>query len=188
MFYPERDVRVVTAALRATRERVCELIRDKELASSHQLEQMRHVRMLEKQAAWKREGSFDRIEIVAEIHEQTLRRLHAGFNSEPLHSGLYNSRRRPTTEDFRADMNVEVGSLRLEIYLRSCHRRRIMICRNDSCLRPVRGWTNPKCRILKFNKQSRREVFLFKPASMALCTLIASWTRTQLSHFKQTSG
>ena len=52
MSYPKRDVRLMIIVLRATRECVRELIQDRELASSHQLEQMRHkVRVLEKQAA-----------------------------------------------------------------------------------------------------------------------------------------
>ena len=77
--------------LRVTCERVGELIRDRELASSHQLEQMRHVRMLEKQAAWKRERGFDRTEIKTEMHEHTLRGLNEGFDSEPRYTGLYNN-------------------------------------------------------------------------------------------------
>jgi hypothetical protein len=80
------------AVLATTRERVREFVRDRELASSHKLEQMRRVRVLEKQAAWKREGGFDIIEIIAEMHEHILRRLHAGFDSEPLCTGLYNPR------------------------------------------------------------------------------------------------
>ena len=40
MPFPERDVRLMIEALRPTRECVRELIWDKELASSHQLEQM----------------------------------------------------------------------------------------------------------------------------------------------------
>ena len=79
--YPERNVRLMIAVLRATRKRVRELIRDRELASSHKLEHTRRVRMLEKQAAWTREGSFDIIEIIAAMHEQTLRRIHTGFDS-----------------------------------------------------------------------------------------------------------
>ena len=69
-----------------------EPIRDRELTSSHKLEQMRRVGMLEKQAAWKREGGFDRIEIIAQIHKQTLRRLHAGFASESFYTRTYNPR------------------------------------------------------------------------------------------------
>ena len=94
-----------------------ELIQDRELASSHHLEQTRHVRMLEKQAAWKRKAGFDRIEIIVEMHEHTLRRLHTVFYSEPLYTGLYNPRWPPTAEEFTADMNDKVGDLRLEIPL-----------------------------------------------------------------------
>ena len=79
------------AELAATHGRVRELIRVKGLASSHKLEKMQCVWMLEKQATWKREGGFDRIEIIAEMHEQTSRRLHnTGFDSEYFYTGLYN--------------------------------------------------------------------------------------------------
>ena len=73
--------------------------------------------MLEKQAAWKREGGFDRNEAMSETHEQTLIRLHAVFDLELLYTGLYNPRRPPTPEDFALDMNVEIESLRLEFSL-----------------------------------------------------------------------
>ena len=46
--------------------------------------------MLEMQDVWKGEGGFDRIEIIAEMYAQTLRRLHAGFDPEPFYTGLYN--------------------------------------------------------------------------------------------------
>ena len=107
----------MVADLAITRGRVRKLIRVRELAASHKLEKMRRVRMLEKQAAWKREDGFDRIEVIAEMHEHTLRRLHASFDSEPLYTGLYNPRRPPTPEEFTLDMNVEVESLREEILL-----------------------------------------------------------------------
>ena len=55
------------AELAATHGRVPELIRTRELASSYKLEQMRRVWILEKQTAWKREGDFDRIEIITEM-------------------------------------------------------------------------------------------------------------------------
>ena len=76
----------------ATHWHVRELIRVMELASSQILEQIRRVRMLKMQEAWKREGDFDIVEVIAETHAQTLRRLHAGFDSEPLYTGLYNPR------------------------------------------------------------------------------------------------
>ena len=57
----------------------------------HRLEQMRCSRVLEEQKAWKREADFDRIEIIAEIH--------AGFDSEPLYTELYNPRRSYSPEE-----------------------------------------------------------------------------------------
>ena len=76
----------------ATRWCVRELVQVRELASSHRLEKMRRVRMLEMQEAWKREGCFDGIEIIAEMHAQILRRLRVNFDSGPLYyTGLYNS-------------------------------------------------------------------------------------------------
>ena len=93
MPFPEHDICLMIAILRVTRKRVRELIRDRELASSNKQEQMlRRVKMLEKKAAWKREDGFNRIEIVAEMHEQTLRRLRADFDSESLRTGLYDPR------------------------------------------------------------------------------------------------
>ena len=117
MPYPEREFRLMIAKLAATRGRVREVIRDRKLASSHKSEQMQRVRMLEKQTAWKREGGFDRIEIIAEMHERTLRPPYAGFDSEPLYTGLYNLRWPLIPQESTADMNVEVGSLRLDILL-----------------------------------------------------------------------
>ena len=111
----ECNCRLMIVVLRATREHMRELIWVRELASSHQLEQMRCVRMLEKQATWKREGNFDRIEIIAEIHEQTLRRPHAGFDLELLYTGLYNPRWLHNLQTSMLEMNVEVEILRLEI-------------------------------------------------------------------------
>ena len=51
MTFPECDVRLLVTELAATRGRLRKLIRVRELAASHKLEQMRRVRMLEKQAA-----------------------------------------------------------------------------------------------------------------------------------------
>ena len=86
------------------RGRVHRLIRVRELAASHLLEQMRRVRMLEKRAAWKREGGSDTIDVVAERHEDTLRCLHAGFDPEHFYTGLYDDRRPPTSKEFTLDM------------------------------------------------------------------------------------
>ena len=75
------------------------------------------MRILEKQAAWKRGGGFDRVEVMAVMHKKILRDLHAGFDLEPLYTSLYNPRRPPTPEEFTLDMSVEVESLRLEVLL-----------------------------------------------------------------------
>ena len=115
MTFSERDVRFIIAELEAACWRVRTLIRAWELASSHGLEQMRRVRMLEMQEAWKRKGGFDRIEIIVETHSQNLRRLHTGFDSEPLYTGLYNNRWPPDPKEYTLEMNVEVERLRLEI-------------------------------------------------------------------------
>ena len=65
----------------------------------------------------KRDGGFDRIEIIAEMHEQTLERLHAGFDSEPLYTESYNPQLPLIPEEFTLGMNVEVEILMLEIPL-----------------------------------------------------------------------
>ena len=51
------------------------------------------------------------------MHEQTLRWLHAGFDSENLYTGSSNPQWSPTPQEFTAEMNVEVGNIRLEILL-----------------------------------------------------------------------
>ena len=89
---PKCDACLVLVDLAITRGRVRKLIRVRELAATHTLEKMRRMRILEKQAAWKRGGGFDRIETTAEMHEEILRRLHADFDPEPFYNGLYNPR------------------------------------------------------------------------------------------------
>ena len=189
MPYPKRDVRLMIAKLKATRGRVRELTLDGELASSHEVEQMQHVRMLEKQAAWKSEAGFDRIDIIAEMHEQTLRPRHAGFDSKPLHTVLYNPRWPPTSEELTAGMNVEVGSLRLEILLaqlppppqydisprRSCDRYGV-----------VRTWSAAYCD----PTNGARGNFSFKVSvdGLSVLTVQGSRSRWETHHLKQTSG
>ena len=113
MNIPKCDVRLTLVNSAITRGRVRKLIRERELAATHTLEQMGRVQMLERRATWKREGGFDRIETIAEMHEKTLRRLHAGFDPEPFYTGLYNPRRSRTLEEVTLDLKVEVGSLRV---------------------------------------------------------------------------
>ena len=73
------------ASLAATSENPRERIQVRELASSHRLEQMRRLEMLKMQRALKKKADFDRIEIIADMHEQ---RLQTGFDSKPLSTGL----------------------------------------------------------------------------------------------------
>ena len=47
---------------------------------------MQSVRMLKQRAIWMREKGFDRIEVIIEMHEETLRRLYAGFDPERLYN------------------------------------------------------------------------------------------------------
>ena len=112
LYFKERDVRRAMVKLAATSWRVRERVR--ELASSHRLEQMQRLRMLEEKEAWRRKGGFDRIEITAEMHAQTLRSLHAGFDSEPLYIGIYNPRWLPTPDENTFEVNAEIDKMRLE--------------------------------------------------------------------------
>ena len=51
------------------------------------------------------------------MHEEALRGLLAGFDSEPLYTGLYNPQRPPTPKEFTLDTKIEVDSLRLDVLL-----------------------------------------------------------------------
>ena len=82
----ERDVQKILSELGITSWRLCERIRVRELVSTHRLERMHRLRMLEGQEAWKREADFARIKVLAEMHAQ---RLHVSFDSQPLYTGLY---------------------------------------------------------------------------------------------------
>ena len=110
----EQDARKIIREIEVTCWNLRERIRVRELASTHRLERMRCLRMLEEQKPWKREASFDRIEIIAEMHAQ---RVNAGFDSEPLHTGLYHPRWPHTPEEDKLDMDVRIERQRLEILL-----------------------------------------------------------------------
>ena len=95
MTVPKCDVRLMVVHLAIIRGRVRKLIRVRELAALHDLEQMRSVRMLEESLTWVRENGFDRVEVIAEMHEEISRSLHSGFDPEPFYTGLYNPRWSP---------------------------------------------------------------------------------------------
>ena len=63
MTVDKSGVRKIIAEIEATSWRLRETIRVRELTATHRLGQMRRLRMLEEQKAWKREAGFDCIEI-----------------------------------------------------------------------------------------------------------------------------
>ena len=110
------------ANLAIRRGRVCKRIRIRELAASHVIERLQSLRMLKQRATWMRENSFDRIDVIAEMHKEICRCLHADFDPEHFCTGLYNPRQPPTPKEFTLDMTVEVENLRLELYGSHCCR------------------------------------------------------------------
>ena len=60
---------------------------------------------------------FHRIEIIAEKHEYTLGRLHAGLDPESFYTALFSPQRPPTPEGFTLDFKVEVKGLMMELLL-----------------------------------------------------------------------
>ena len=81
--FKEHDVTTMHAESAAVRERVHKPTLLRERAASHKLEQIRHPRLLEKLATWKRDDDFDRNEILAEMHRRNIWRLYSG--DDPKH-------------------------------------------------------------------------------------------------------
>ena len=104
----------MTTNLAMIRGRMVNFIQVRGLAASYKLEQRRSMRVLEKRAIWMRENGFDRIKVIVEMHDDTLRRLHAGLDLEPFNTVLYNPRQPPTSEKITLDIKIEIESLRLE--------------------------------------------------------------------------
>ena len=65
---------------------------------------------------WKREASFDRIEITAEIDAQC---FPTGFDSEPFYTKLYSRRWPHTPEEHAFEMRVDVERLRMKLSVHS---------------------------------------------------------------------
>ena len=139
--------------------------------------------MLEEQKTWKREAGFDQIEIIAEMHAQ---RLHAGLDSEPLYTGMYNRRWLRTPEESKLDMDVDVERLRLEILLSQAtpSPQDDLLPRRSPAVST--GSDEPGVPHTETQQTEPKEILV----PMALCTLIAKVLnrRLLLFHFKQTSG
>ena len=81
MSIQESDVKKNIAEVEATSWCLREMVRVRELAATHRLIQMRHLRMLEEQKVWKREAGFDYIDTTAEM---VARRSRTNLVSEPF--------------------------------------------------------------------------------------------------------
>ena len=116
MTVDECDVRSIIAEMliEATSRRLCECIRVRELAATHRLEQMRRLRKLEKQKAWKRDVGFDRIETAAEMDAE---RFLTSLVSEPFYSKLCNPKWPYNPKEFTLETKVDVERQRMEIVL-----------------------------------------------------------------------
>ena len=66
MDFNKHDVIAMHAELATACERVHKRIKVRELATSHKLDHMNHLRLLKKLAAWRRTNGFDRNEVLAE--------------------------------------------------------------------------------------------------------------------------
>ena len=106
--HKEKNVRKMMRELEATCWRLRECTRTRELAAAHRLRQIRRLRMLEEQKTWKREASFDSIEITVKTDAQ---RFRTDLNSKPFYSKLYNPRWPYTPEEHTIEMNVEIELL-----------------------------------------------------------------------------
>ena len=81
----------------------------------HRLGQMRRLRMLEEQKAWKREVDFDYITAATGMDSQ---RSRINLASEPFfYSKMFNSRWPHTHDEFALEMRVDVEGIRMEIFL-----------------------------------------------------------------------
>ena len=115
MSIQESDVRKIVAEVEATSWRLREWIRIRELAATHRLGQIRCLRMIEEQKAWKREAGFDYIDTAAEIDAQRSRtNLVSDF---VFCSKMFNPRWPHTYDEFTLKMRVDVEGLRMEIVL-----------------------------------------------------------------------
>ena len=115
MTVDEHVIAKMIAEVEATRWRLQETIRDRELAATHKLGQMRRLLMLEEHKAWNREFSFGRTETAAEMDEKR-------FRTSPVpdlffYRNMSNPRRLHTPDEITLEMKVDAERLRMEIIL-----------------------------------------------------------------------
>ena len=114
-FLTEQDITAMHAELAAVRERVHKPIMVREIETSHRLDQMHHLRLLEKLAAWSRNNGFDRSEVLAERQRRTRGRVFLVDN--PKHSEIevhFEPRRPPSLREVIEGMWAVVNRLREE--------------------------------------------------------------------------
>ena len=115
MTVDESDITKIIAEVEATSRRLRKTIRDRDLAATHRLRQMRHLRMLEEQKVWKRETGFDYNKTAAEIDA---RRSRTNLVSEPFfYRNMFNPRRQHTSDEFTLEMRVDFEGLRMKTIL-----------------------------------------------------------------------
>ena len=108
------------AEVAAICERVYGLIRVRDITISHTLQQICHLRLHAKRAAWKRDDGFDRREVIAERQRRTLG--HGCLVDDPKRREIevYLNPRLPPTHQFTESMWAEVNWLRLELMFVYC--------------------------------------------------------------------
>ena len=165
----------------------------------HRLGQMRRLRMLEEQKAWKREVDFDYIDTAAEMDA---RRSRTNLVSEPLKSKMSNLRWPHIHDEFTLEMRVDVEGLRMEIVLSQpepppqcdASPQRLPAVdtgwrnpeRRDGCPRSVRGQMNPEYREL--SQRRGKKLLFFKPVWVFFCASTAQARSRSVFYFNQTSG
>ena len=129
--------------------------------------------MLEQRATWIRENYFDRNEIIADSHKETLRRMHGGLDPKPFYTGLYGPQRPPTPERFNLHLKVDMDSLSMEIIFS----QPLPLPQYELPPRWSRatgtGLDKPGEAHAEMQQTEQRELSPFKPVSTTFCTLTA---------------
>ena len=114
MTFTEHDMTTMHADLAAICERVHKLILIRGITAPHRLDQMHHLRLLEKFAVWKINNGIDMSEALADRQCKTLGRVY--LVDDPEHFGLkvyyFRPRRPPSPQEFTENMRREVNQLR----------------------------------------------------------------------------